>query len=140
MLALDVTNSGSGCKLWGSEERWRSQWHLLSRKRHVARIVELAPYKVAGILGLKKRNEGPSDKEVGKLTIRPTTGTVQSLRTAFHITRLVALCWDSLLTRYGSYDGADISEGCTLAHLVAISKKNLSRFLVAKTCVLSAPG
>ena len=39
---------------------------------------------------LCKKNEGPSDKEDGKLTIRPTTGTVQSLRTSGLITRLLA--------------------------------------------------
>jgi len=55
-----------------------------------------------------KKNEGPSDKADGKLTIRPTTGTVQSLRTSGLITRLIAICWDSLLTRYGSYDETDI--------------------------------
>jgi hypothetical protein len=44
-------------------------------------------------LFVRKKNEGPSDKVDGKLTVRPTTGTVQSLRTIlpYHPTRRVLL-------------------------------------------------
>ena len=61
----------------------------------------------------------------GKLTIRPTTGTVQSLRTSGLITRLIAICWDSLLTRYGSYDETDIFQTGTSVHYLARRVKRL---------------
>ena len=76
----------------------------------------------------------------GKLTIRPTTGTVQSLRTSLPITRSSHFCWDSLLTRYGSYDGSDIFLTCVFVHYFdGCVKRVVGEFILLTESKVSFP-